>query len=313
MLMLLVHWRHFDTEGLDDLDKVVQEPLLTDESSDSVSQIRKPRKRGRWPPVSMHIWEASTLTHNCYLSCWGIRQASSGIGKKGAGSDRNRVGHLAVQLIFIECPRWAGDCSGHLRCKDKQGFFIIYRSKFKPKHLSQGLVPCLPYSFPGPKPWNTLTFLTPSASMSNLSPGWLNMNKQCSGTARNLIEAPSAWIEVSWTSSFCPVSPQLDDWLWISGPYLNGNCDKLGFIQGEQPEREEMWTVSHQAPLKEPAVLVLLQDGEAKGPWGPFPAAPLPPSLLPIPPGMMPVFPLITIRAKAASLSTSRAHVLVSS
>lgn len=44
---------------------------------------------------------------------------------------------------------------------------------------------------------------------------------------------------VSGTSSFCLISLQLDDWLQISGPYLNGNCDKLGLVQGEQPDREE--------------------------------------------------------------------------
>lgn len=44
---------------------------------------------------------------------------------------------------------------------------------------------------------------------------------------------------LSRTSSFCLVSPQLDDWLQISGLYLNGNCDKLGLVQGKQPDREE--------------------------------------------------------------------------
>lgn len=69
MLMPLVYWIHFGTEGLDDVDKVIQESLLIDESGGSVSQMRKPRRRGRWPQVSTHIWEASTLIHNCYLSC----------------------------------------------------------------------------------------------------------------------------------------------------------------------------------------------------------------------------------------------------
>lgn len=107
--------------------------------------------------------------------------------KNGAGREGNRVSHLVLQLIFMECPQRAGDCSRHLRCKDKQAPFIIQQSEPEPKQLSRGLVTCLTYSVPGPNPWKTLTFLTPSVSMSNLSPGWLDMNKQCRGTARKLM------------------------------------------------------------------------------------------------------------------------------
>lgn len=92
--------------------------------------------------------------------------------KSGAGSEGNRASHLVIQLIFMECPQSPWDYSRHLRCKDKQASFIIQWSEPKPKQLSRGLVMCLAYSFPGLVPWNTLTFLTLSASMSNLSPGW---------------------------------------------------------------------------------------------------------------------------------------------
>lgn len=60
VLMLLAHGRHI---GVWTLDKVVQESLLTDEFVDAVSQMRKPRKRGSWRLVPVHIWEVSTLTH----------------------------------------------------------------------------------------------------------------------------------------------------------------------------------------------------------------------------------------------------------
>lgn len=146
--------------------------------------------------MSVHIWDVSTLTHSRCLSYWGIRQASLG-NKNGAGSEGNRVSHPVVQLIFMGCPQRPGDCSRHLRWKDKQVTFIIRWSEPKPKQLSWGSVTCLTYCFPAPNPWNTLTFLTLSACMSSLSPGWLDMNKQCCGTARKLMEAPSTWIEVS--------------------------------------------------------------------------------------------------------------------
>lgn len=184
----------------------------------------------------MLVWDISTLTHNH----WSTRQASLG-NKSGAGSEGNRASHLVIQLIFMECPQSPGDYSRHLRCKDKQASFIIQWSEPKPKQLSRGLVMCLAYSFPGLVPWNTLTFLTLSASMSNLSPGWLNMNKQCHATAKKPMEAPCAWIEVSWTRSLCLVSLQLGGWFQISGPCLSGNRDRWGLVQGACQTGEGTW------------------------------------------------------------------------
>ena len=245
-------------ENVDYPHKVVRESLVMNELEEKKKRLRK----RRCPLASMHIWDVSVLTHNH----WSIRQASLG-NKSGAGSEGNRVSHLVVQLIFMECPQRPGDYSRHLRCKDKQVTFIIWWSEPKPKQLSQGLVVCLAYSFPGPVPWNTLTFLTLSASMSNLSPGWPNMNKHRRATARKLMEAPSAWIEMSWTSSLCLVSLQLGGWFQISGPCLSGKHDRRSHIQGAWSDRRGDLNMSHPALWNELKVLqVLLQVRGSKGP-----------------------------------------------
>lgn len=244
--------RSASTENVDCPHKVVQESLVMKELEKKKKRLRK---RRRCSLASMHVWDVSTLTHNH----WSIRQASLG-NKSGAGSEGNRVSQLVIQLIFMECPQRPRDYSRHLRCKDKQVSFIIQWSEPKPKQLSRGLVMCLAYSFPGLVPWNTLTFLTLSASMSNLSPGWLNMNKQCRAIARKLMEAPSAWIEVSWTSSLCLVSLQLGGWFQISGPCLSGNRDRRGLVQGAWPDRGGDLNMSYPALWNELEVLqVLLQ------------------------------------------------------
>ena len=253
-------------ENVDYPHKVVQESLVMNELEEKKKRLRK----RKCPLASMHIWDVSTLTHNH----WSIRQASLG-NKSGAGSEGNRVSHLVIQLIFMECPQRPGDYSRHLRCKDKQVTFIIWWSEPKPKQLSRGLVMCLAYSFPGLVPWNTLTFLTLSASMSNLSPGWPNMNKHRRATARKLMEAPSAWIEMSWTSSLCLVSLQLGGWFQISGPCLSGNHDRPhpGSVvrQGRGPEHVASSAVKWAGSFTGPA-----SSQREQGTWEPSPDVPLP-------------------------------------